>query len=399
MVEGDCGDWEVSVEGAWRRYRALLADRIEALAPGEVLWVGLPGEEGRDLRPKPGVRLRVLRGRVVATVPADLVRVDDPRRHRSRHRLLRGLGWAAPGTEQTPRWKRETWYAAWPLRRVDEAAVAVVEVLRALFGLPHPVMLADPLSGPALNRAHGVTERADPERLIDTACAGLSHAGRDEDSDVPVIGLDHVLHVRALERDVVLLFSRLVEEVRDLDEAGHAVRELNERPWALRFVLLDRCIVAAMLVDASPGVPRQLRTDIEAVTGALDGWAAELAMRVGGRRAGPPGPDRLDLDVATTVSFRVFVTMHGQGATWPPELLAALFGERRDLLIAALDDCAIRAEVAWSNVAIVEDRHPARRACHEAEAHAWEARAEAVRAALRWVMVKDDPGSRQEEAS
>lgn len=222
--------------------------------------------------------------------------------------------------------------------------------------------------------AYEVADSTHFGRLVDVAVDTLDNHGRDDDGDVMVLGSDCLAYVRTIGLHYVEVFSFLVRGITDLDAAAAEVRELNASPWPIKFLLVDNCIVARLLVEASPFVPWQLRTDVEDFLAMLSPRAADLATRVGGRchgqAAGAWGAaagaehsaddESSDIDSADEdltdedwtgedstgdgtdhcVEHRIFLELTADGAIrLPAHVVAAIVAEDQVLVMDSLELC------------------------------------------------------------
>jgi hypothetical protein len=327
---------------------------------------------------------------------------------------LAELGWHPPGYQEEgdePDGGSPNFSLDLERRQGDRLAVMTVKALREVFGVPHPAFLSagnvlDPSDYPDLGiplttrDSEGAgdeplavmpTDAGHLRSLVDLALTpAFGHTpNHDSDDDVPVVSGSALVFVRVNERlPVVDLFSTLVCDVVDLEEAAQAVAELNRDVSMIKFMVHENSVVALVRLPSLPFAPLHLRSLLEYMSSLLDQVDDDLVARLGGRRAleesgtedppnGPAGDEELPPELLTLVH------LDPEGAGVEPDLAASVCGYDRDLVLRFLK-ISSEQEIAWrtsrDEAAMAENLEDA--AACEQEAAAWAVTFETLRHAL-----------------
>lgn len=315
--------WDDAVEAAWRELRQRLADRVAQMVPGERLWVEQSLIEDGQVETGQGCVV-VADGGVLSVEAVD---VEG-----------RSVGW----------WDM-------PADHVDGAAVRVVEVLRELFGVLHPVWLvadgdfdpvpASPAQAPA--PAPAVDPSADEvmtPRSVDDVRLAVELAVRelydeapewDDDGDLPLPSERCVVWVTLSKvAPRILLHCALLEEVADERAALAEVNLLNQKEFGLAFILRDRRVTVSRELGLDAVLPSALEAEIGRLLGQVDQWARDLDQRL---RTGndEPAAERRPGRWATAYAVMVELEKADRGSLGPAAL-ARTFDNDTGLLLRAL---------------------------------------------------------------
>lgn len=265
-------DLDALTERAWKSFREVLAEALDALADGAAVLIELDAVTEED-----GVApyVRVVRdgGSFGVRAPGNEVLAEGFRLAKPVRRTMRELGLAKPAAGAPERW------ADVPVRRVDEVAHLVMTLLRDVYGVIHPVFLTSDdlgLSGrdgegegsagtPSAQSAADdeppavfPVDRGHLDSLIDDALTPVlgQAPARDDDGDVGIRNGSAVVFIRSQGRNpVIQLFAEMVLDVTDSDAALHEVNVLNRDVRGVKFALCDDRVIASIDLLALPFAP------------------------------------------------------------------------------------------------------------------------------------------------
>jgi len=383
-------DLDRNTERAWSRFRARLADHIAEMADDDILVVSVDSavdddedEEGAA----PYVQFRAWGETLVRSevsggnefLTAEL-QLDD-----AASGTVVGLGWAEPtGTREGS----ANFYVDVERAQADRLAVMTTQVLRDVFGVPHPAFLAADGLGDDAEDDTGLpvgSATADDESLeapavfprdrehllslVDDALTPIfgQPPEHDEDDDIPVVSGTALVFVRVLERmPTIQLFCFLVHDVVHPDRTAFEVSVLNRDKRFLKFVLVGDSVMAQLHLPAYPFAPEHLRTMLAMMSEAVDEIDDDLVARVGGRRTFEPespvavedadlellldSEERREVEAGTEATHPAMMTLLQLDAESPgsitPELAASVCSGDRDLILELITWNSDQ-EIAW----------------------------------------------------
>lgn len=281
-------DFDQSLATAWARFSARLAEVLSMMDDTEPLTL-VPYEADDDrwyvrfVSPAPD--------QVTAVVPAQWRPDYTP----AQRQMIERLGWRrSAGAEVDYR------------RTIDQdaclrLAADVVEVLRQVFAVEHPVflgsdVLAEVLQEPGINEDDDLAASeldvvlpVDEVHLTALVTTGLasafgSPAMRDDDGTFAVRVGSTMLFVR-IPSDCreVRLFSVVVHDIAGRSRAAEVLNDVNAHARWVKFYLERDRIIATMSVMARPFVPIHFRLAVEEMARVVDGVDNLLAASLQGR--------------------------------------------------------------------------------------------------------------------
>lgn len=461
--------WDRSVEMAWVRFQRRLGDFLADLEGDTtaVIHALLPSDplDGTG----PFIRFSAHDGGTMVRAEAASNRYLAPPYQLGDEQVaeLVASGWAAPAEVGDASGRSPFFSVDLPRDRADLVALMSVRALRDAFAVPHPAFLqGGPLeAAPVVERAEPAPEpemellqilRPDsPEELDgyveETLSAVLGReAFRDEDGDFPIRVGSVVLFVRPLQTEPVIeVFSPLVRDIGDRDQALLEVSFLNRDAQFISYHVGGTTIVARMHVPAFPFVPNHLAVLLSRMAETLDSVDDDLALRVGGRLwldvegaglSGSPGAagpldggddlaaglphgltgelagrlggeaadeltddatdelvDQLEdeLDEELPPELMALIQVDTDGAErQPPETVAGLFHGDMHLVLHSIR-ISEEQTIAWREStadALAEGDEEEAAACAH-EMRAWEKTVSDLRAALRFIVGRMSPGA------
>jgi hypothetical protein len=314
-------DLDEQVEQAWTAFRGRLADHVAGMGEHEVLVVeyadALTAAYGDDaaehpegLGAAPYVQVLALSDDWLALESVGDAFLDTALLLTSEQESrLTELGWTAPVEDEDG--EPENYWTEARSRDADRVAVLLVDTLREVFAVPHPVFLqadgleVDPDIGvePAAAQPGRAADEPDLtvalprssdhlRELVDEAMGqvflDLQHDG---DGDIPIRAGSSVVYVRVLaDRPAVEVYAEVVVDPVDRARLPLEVGLLNRAHPGWQFVALDHAVVMRQELLAVPFSGMQLRIAVDRFVAAVDGIAQDLAARVGGRLFHEPEP-------------------------------------------------------------------------------------------------------------
>lgn len=355
-MSSDRVDLAGEIERAWTGFRSRLADRIAGLEDDEFFVVEMEDDD-KDalLGAAPYLQFKgwseeLVRAEVSSNTFLDeRFQVTEEGAER-----IRDLGFEAPdGESGSPNFHTDL-----ERREADRLAVVSVQVLREVFGCPHPMFLdADGLEVdpdvplPGAPRRDAVADEPlvvfpeSQEELrehVDRALLTMlgEPLRHDGDGDVPIVVGSSVVYVRVIaDRPAVDVFAEIVVEVGDLARAEQEVNILNRTHGHAKFYVRDDRVLMSHRIVAWPFAPEQLRVVVDEICSSVDDIARDLAQRTGGHRfldSFPPSrpPEVVEPDEGYSPLVGLLEVMY-DGPARPP-LVAALFDNDRRAIIAQL---------------------------------------------------------------
>lgn len=416
-------DLDRSTARAWSQFQARLADHVVAMTSDDVLLIEAYSVAAAD---DPGAAPYIQFAgwgddRIRCEVSSNEYLAPRYALDAAATSTLQSLGWSAPshGRDDEGGSGSANFYLDSGRSAADKLAVMAVQALRGVFGVAHPAFLlahnlgegaAAPELGipsPMVESAVGqqeplavVPDDVDHLRtLVDQALEPMFGHGpnHDSDGDIPVVAGSALLFVRVLEdAPAVEMFSTIVRDVSDLDEAAEATAELNNSIRLIKFLLVEDAVIAVAHVAAMPFAPQQLRSVLDYMSRVADGIDEGLAARVGGRRVfedqpteRPAAPAGEASGLPAELQTLLHLDVEGESPI-EPDLAASVCDYDRDLVLRLLK-ISSQEEIAWrashDKAAIEADRDAA--AVCGVEAAAWAKTVETLRGALRVIVERN----------
>jgi hypothetical protein len=307
--------WDDAVETAWREFRQRLADRLAEMGSGGLLIV----DTGPDDETAPWCQVLVADGILLVEAMRD-AETD----------LSEEL----------------------EAREVDRAAVMVVEVLREVYGVLHPVYLdADGLEPegavrplpptprpeePGLDQAVQPSSVEEVRALIDLAVADIYDEAPewDDEGDLPLRTEDRLVWVLVhKEAPRVLLSCLLVDDVADEQSALAEVNRLNRTEFGLTFFLAEQRISVTRELGLGVATPQAVRGEIMRLLSQVDAWARDLGER--GRTVPQPARERTGSRFETAYAVLAELEREDRGSVGPATMVR-IFGNDTGLLLKAI---------------------------------------------------------------
>jgi hypothetical protein len=399
-------DLDTLIEGAWRRFRAALAEALDRLDERGTLQVTLDSGDQLDVA-SPYIQALRVGDSVVLEVASNRFLAGNLRLSKSCRRRLRGLGLAKP-TVAAP-----NYWASFPVTHVDQVASVVVAAFRDAYGVVHPAFLiSDDVewgSDKCLPAAYSMgdaraatypVDRDHLDQLIDQALTPmLGHTPeRDSDGDVPLRAGSAVVFVRSHGRTpLIRLFAEMVVEIADTDAAVHEVDALNREIEGVKFSLHGDKVLASADLLALPFAAEHLQCLLAHVCDVVSSHDAALARRTGGRVFLDLGDSDVDAesdardddeDIHPVMLCLLQLEAESPGSLRPKEA-AKLCGYDADLLLELIR-WNEEQEIAWREArdeAYATDGHDEAVVCEIERAHARRT-VKLLRKALRQVLLR-----------
>ncbi|MCL1906682.1 MAG: YbjN domain-containing protein [Propionibacteriaceae bacterium] len=286
-------NFDQSVEQAWKKFAVRLAAVLSMMDETEALVLrSSGGETSQDYVTFTRERNSKLTARVPSELHHQLLSPDHIA-------TLVDAGWQ----EQAGEFVREE-----SQEQTEILSVQVVDVLRMVFGLDHPVfvhsnVLDDVLTEPVVveglhgedmaNHDTGVTayrtmvelEAAIHEELAEIL--GTSPM-KDHDGDFAIRVGSAMIFIRLTDDgQEIRLFSVLVHDITGRSRAAEVLNDVNSHSRWVRFSLVRDKIIAVLSLYAVPFVPAHLRFAVEEMATVADGVDDLLAASLQGKTTFP----------------------------------------------------------------------------------------------------------------
>ena len=299
-------DLAAQAHAAWTAFRRRVADHLAALPDGDELVISYVDLTGSDLPPY--VDVLAADGVLHLTAASDMFLPEEAPLTEAQQDRMVGLGWLPPDDDAD----RDGYWLEVPQREADRAAVLLVRTFREVHGVPHPAFLDaeglerdDPsAAGPtgqvtadavddeevrddAAGHAVVMPVTADQlEELVESALRTVFPDVRhDEEGDIPLRAGRSVLYLRVRhDRPAVELFAHVVLRPTDRDRLPLELGLLNRDQELWRFHALEDRVVMSYELVTTPFAAQQLLHVVHRFLADVDGIAADLVARVGGRR-------------------------------------------------------------------------------------------------------------------
>jgi len=281
-------DFDRSVEQAWRRFAVRLAEVLSMMDETEPLTLQSSEAAGEWLVRFSQETRNIITARVAGAVRGTPLTPAQGKQ-------LAAWGWQATpaGFEITS-----------DQDHCGPLADAVVQVLRQVFSVEHPVfldsnvlteILQEPPASPIIGGAGGTYEETLAYTLTDEVqlAAAVSEELsvifgtaplRDQDGDFAVRVGSTMIFVRIpSDAKEVRLFSVLVHDVSGRSRAAEVLNDVNAHARWVRFSLVRDKIIATMSLWAAPFVPAHLRQAITEMANVSDGVDDLLASSLQGK--------------------------------------------------------------------------------------------------------------------
>jgi len=421
--------WDDAIEAAWVELRQRVADRLAAMGEDETFLLEVPDEEGLE-GATPYCQVVAGPGILHVEAVSDAYLAPEHSLDAQQEDSLLELGFVHPQHEHG-------WSANFAVRveqrEADRAAWMMVEAMRRVYGVIHPVYLevdgeghpsADAVSRLASLAPQPPDGRAaqfpeSPEEVTAALVEVVSgmigkEAELDEDGDLPIQTDRTVLFVTVSQRAPrVLVFSTLVTDVVDEQRALVEVNLLNKAEFGLTFVVAEGRITVRRELPVTAFVPSDIRLELTRLCNDADGWVTELIARVGGRAwledgevrqpqdRRPGTPDALPADGRYEAALRVLRELESEErGSVDPVTIARIFHGDRDLLLHATR-WALSRSVRWGErrrKADGEGKAAYAKACRARQGYYRELRGR-LRQALRSVVQAPSKPARGEQLS
>lgn len=350
MVDESERRWDDAVENAWREFRQRLADHVAAMGSDGSIIVEMPQvlEDGASPYCQVGVGDGDLRVEAVSNVYlAGECRLDE-----TQEVSLERMGFRRPETDDWEEGETNFW-ADMEQREADRAAVMVVDALREVYGVLHPVYLdaqglepegaVRPLPPKPrrkevdLNEAMQPSSVDDVRAVIDLAVADICDGTPewDDDGDLGLWTEENVVWVSVNgQAPRVLLSCMLLDDVDATESALVEINRLNRAEWGLTFTLHERRISVTRELGLGVAVPLAVQAEILRLLSQVDGWARDLAERVR-PRSSTPAKDRASGRFATAYAVMAELEREQRGSVGPAAMVR-IYGNDTGLLLKAI---------------------------------------------------------------
>lgn len=304
MGEEQQDRWDAGVEAAWTEFRGRLADRIAALADGEVIeaQLGCLGEDDAQNGAAPYVQFLAWGDGLVRAEAVSNTSLDPAFALESYDEMIE-IGWCPPtyGEDQEPDHGSDNFWLDIEAREADRIAWMGVRALREIYGCIHPSFLTVeglggepagpvPVDEVVDSNEEPVAFHRDPEELQTLVVRAVGvlldeDTVKVDDGDIPIRVGESVVFVRVHgDHPVVEVFAEIVIEPQDVDRLGLEFGILNRAHRFAKFFLAEDRVVMTHRLVAAPFAPAQLRLVVNTFIEDVDEIAARLAARVQGRR-------------------------------------------------------------------------------------------------------------------
>lgn len=298
-------DLDQEIDQAWAAFEPTLSQRIAALEDGHSLLVGLDDEDPTD-GASPYLQAMAFADGTARRLEVSSDQVLGPqfRLGPTGAEALSRLGFESPSPD--PDDDAPNWFLHANAAEPDRLAALAVSVLREVFGVVHPLLLAGMPAGPDgpdslvtadpggteprpepldLDVAYTVESSDELGALVTRTLAtlGLPHVSDDE-GDWPYDLGRTTAWVRVLVTEpTVHVFAVVVHSIRSARVASRELGILNRDAAHLRYVVDGDLLVVMADVPADPFVPRHLEGALRRVRRAAGRTASDFALRTGGR--------------------------------------------------------------------------------------------------------------------
>jgi hypothetical protein len=404
-------DLDQSIERAWSRFQARLADHIADMNDDDILVVEVESSLDHDCEGSaPYVQFCAWGGDLVRSeVSSNAYLAPEHQLKPAAVRMLTAVGWSVPTADRDDQSSDgpANFYLDIERSHADRLAVMTTRALRDVFGVAHPAFLtADDLAedtganlgvptGPASSAEPLVVEHQpvtvhprDREHLRALVQEALTPVfgqppEHDEVGDVSVATRRALIFVRVLpDVPAIRLFASVAQDVTDTARAAFEVLRLNRDVSVLQFVLVDDRVMAYVHVPANPFASERLLSTLATMVEVLDDLDHDLVTRIGGRR--PFGSTRVGEphventagaeEVADEPLDPAMLALCQMEADSPgsvtPEVAATVCGDDRDLILEliswnraeetawrwARDDALLRGDTDKAEVSDQESR-------------------------------------------
>lgn len=286
-------DFDRSALEAWQAFSERLAEVLSVMDEGATLSIGqLEADDEAD----PPLVVFSCGPSGALTVTADAARA-----HGDPAPLFAERGWTEAGEHR--------WQSVGTQETSEVVAAAASDVLREVFGIQHPALLApdeladiltplpereDAASTPGVPALSGQTDREELQReVLAVLTTHLGHEPlQDAEGDLALrVGSTMVFVRPSQDAHEVLVFAPLVHDVEGRSRAMEVLSDLNTESRWVRFILIRDRVFATMSVMAAPLVPVHLRRALETISQIGDSIDEHLAEKLRGRTTFPTEPD------------------------------------------------------------------------------------------------------------
>ncbi len=293
-------DLDRSTDEAWTDFTARLGDVIAHMDAGATLRIGSMATEQEGT--SPFVLFRCLPNeRLVAEAAGNAALSEEFQLAPHQLEALEELGWNPPNVDSSH--PCENYWMPGDQENALDLARRAGDVLRSVYGVPHPAFLApdqlaEILTPPGVREApattfesdeliaHLVTGKTQLDRLIKAELTGLlGHSPlQDADGDFALRVGSTMVFVRATtDAQEVLVFSAVVHDVEGRSRAMEVLSDLNTEARFVRFMLIRDRVFVSLSVFANPFVPAHLHQALKAVSVVADEIDEHLASKLRGR--------------------------------------------------------------------------------------------------------------------
>ena len=411
--------WDDAIEGAWVQLRQRVADRLAAMDEDETFLLNVPDDDA-TLGATP--YCQVLAGPGVLRIEAvsnayldDSLTLDGAQEAR-----LEEIGFETPSEAHSA-----NFWADLEQREADRAAWMMVEALRQVYGVLHPVYLtAEGEESREDERDSGDVPESDdsprfpesPEELMAALVEVASDVvgepvELDEDGDLALPMSKTIVYVTASKAAPrILIFATLLTDVVDEHRALVEVNLLNKAEFGLTFVAAEGRITVRRELPMSVLVPSDVRAELIRLRADVDRWVTDLLARVGGRgwledgevhqpQDRRPTLTRPESDERYDTAMRVLRELeNGERGSVDPATMLRIFHGDRDLLLRAVRHSQARA-MHWGSrqrKAEQEDKPSYARMCRAQQRYHAELRGR-LRRALRLAVQAVPKPDKQEQ--
>ncbi len=293
-------DLERSTDEAWSEFAGRLGEVISHMDPGSSLRIGSLATEQEGTAPF--VLFRCLSNDDLVTEAAGNAALSEEfQLTTSQLEALDAFGWQPPNVDDG--YPTANFWRTGSQERAAELAEQASQVLREVYGVPHPAFLApdqlaEILTPPGAREAPTtsfdaddlaarlVDGKAELDRLIETELVDLlGHQPlQDADGDFALRVGSTMVFVRATsDAQEVLVFSAVVHDVDGRSRAMEVLSDLNTEARFVRFMLIKDRVFVSLSIFAQPFVPAHLHQALRAVSVVADEIDEHLASKLRGR--------------------------------------------------------------------------------------------------------------------
>ena len=293
-------DLDRSTDQAWAEFSGRLGEVISHMDPGATLRIGSLATEQEGTAPF--VLFRCGEGQQLIVEAAGNASLSEEfQLGPAQLDQLEELGWQPPNVDDDH--PSENFWRTGSQEASAEVANAASQVLREVFGVPHPVFLAPDQLAEILTpsgakeaptttfddedmAARVVGGKPDLDRLINAELTELlGHPPlQDDDGDFALRVGSTMVFVRATsDAQEVLVFSAVVHDVEGRSRAMEVLSDLNTEARFVRFMLIKDRVFVSLSIFAQPFVPAHLHQALRAVSVVADEIDEHLAAKLRGR--------------------------------------------------------------------------------------------------------------------